>query len=168
MTHTVFKIAQVSTAHGVRGEVKLSCFLDDAGDIARYLPLSIKSGAPFSFKITGHLKGQLIVKPDGIDDRNAADALRGTELFADAAKRPEINANEFYYDQLIGLPARLADGTKIGTVTAVDNYGAGDIIQIKTATEELLLPLQAPYVNDISDDAVIITLPEYLGDDHEP
>ncbi len=158
----LFKIAHITAAHGIRGEVRLACLLENPDDITRYSPLHTKAGKELQIEITGHQKDQLIVKIDGITDRNGAELLRGTELFADASKRPPTQPNQFYYDDVIGLPAILADGTKIGSVTAIHNFGAGDIIEIKTADDEIMLPFKSPYVTEVTKDAVRVVLPEYL------
>jgi 16S rRNA processing protein RimM len=162
-----FKIAQVSAAHGIKGEVKLVCFLEDPKTLERYNPLTDKQGKPFAFTITGHTKDHVLARVEGIADRNTAELLRGTELFADAAKRPPLKQNEFYQHDLIGMSAMLEDGTKVGTITDVANYGAGDIIEITTEHDEFMLPFKAPFVGKIKDRTIIVMLPEYLEDKEE-
>ncbi|MDX2073229.1 MAG: ribosome maturation factor RimM [Alphaproteobacteria bacterium] len=159
-----FKIARIAAAHGIRGEVKLSCFLENPDDIARYNPLFTKQGKPCSLRVTGHAKDHLIVAIDGISDRNAAEILRGTELYADAAKLPAPAENEYYVEDLIGLTAVLEDGKEVGKVTAIHNFGAGDILEIATLSgEELLLPFQAPFVGEIQNGRITVQWPEYIG-----
>lgn len=162
----LFRIARISAAHGIRGEVKLVCFLQNPGDITGYNPLTTAKGAAYNISITGTLKDALIARLEGINDRNAAESLRGVELYGDAAKLPATKNNEYYVDALIGLDAVLADGTKVGTVTGIENYGAGDIIAIDRQGEELLLPFKEPFVGEISTKRIIITLPEYMGEEH--
>lgn len=158
----LFKIAHITAAHGIRGEVKLACFIENPDDIVRYAPLQTKQGKIFTFRITGHSKAHLIIAIDGITDRNEAEMLRGTELFADASKLPAKNAEEYFVHELIGLTARLADGRIIGNVTALYNYGAGDILAIDSGDEEILLPFQPPFIGAITHDAITVQLPEYI------
>ncbi len=160
-----FKIAHISAAHGLRGEVKLACTLENPDDIARYNPLKTKQGKSYNVRITGHTKDHLMVAIDGITDRNAAEALRGIELYAETSKLPPKSDDEYYIQDLIGLSATLEDGTEIGKVTAIHNYGAGDILEIKTANDELLLPFIAPFVGEIEGGKITIQLPEYMGEE---
>ena len=160
-----FKIAHISAAHGLRGEVKLACTLENPDDIVRYNPLISKQGKIYNVRITGHTKDHLMVAIDGITDRNAAESLRGIELYADTAKLPPKSDDEYYIQDLVGLSAVLEDGTEIGRVTALHNYGAGDILEIKTADDELLLPFKAPFVGEITDGKIIVQLPEYMGEE---
>lgn len=160
----LFKIAAVSAAHGIRGEVKLACFLENPEDITRYLPLCDSRGTAYFLRITGQGgKNHLIAAIDGITDRNRAELLRGLELYAECAKRPPANDSEYYLQDLIGLPAvQASDGSPIGTVSAFHNYGAGELIEILCANgEELLLPFRAPFVGDIENGQISITLPHY-------
>lgn len=157
-----FKIAQVSAAHGLRGEVKLLCFLTTPKDIARYNPLHDSKGNAYRATVTGQIKELLIVQLDGIHDRTSAEKMRGLELFADATKLPAPEENQYYLHDLIGKTAMLDDGTRIGKVLAVHNFGAGDIVAIDHDGEELLLPFRDPFVREVRDDEIVITLPEYI------
>lgn len=162
-----FKIAHISAAHGIRGEVKLACFLENPDDITRYNPLVSKQGKSYNVRITGHTKDHLMVAIDGITDRNAAELLRGVELYGDSSKLPPASDDEYFVADLIGLTAMLENGSEIGKVTALHNYGAGDILEIKTTDDELLLPFKLPFVGEIKDGKIIVTLPEYMGEENE-
>jgi len=162
-----FKIAQVAAAHGIRGEVKLVCFLDNPKDLPRYSPLITKQGKEYPFTITGHTNDHILLKLEGITDRNMAETLRGTEFFAEAAKRPALSENEYYHQDLIGLEAVLENGEAAGKIIAVHNFGAGDIIELSANGEEIMLPFKAPFVGDIKNGKITVTLPEYLGDEEE-
>jgi 16S rRNA processing protein RimM len=118
---------------GVRGEVRIKPFTEDAADVASYGPLMSKDGRSFTVKITGFHQGVVIAKFDGVADRDAAEALKGVELFVDRAKLPAPEDGSFYYSDLIGLAAKLTDGTDLGTVATVDNFGAGDVMEIAAA-----------------------------------
>ncbi len=162
----LFKIAEISAPHGIRGELKLICFLENCADLARYNPLRTASGNVYEAQISGYIKNQIIVKLSGVTDRNQADNLRGIELYAAVDKLPKLCENEFYHNDLIGLKATLENGREIGKIAAIHNFGAGDILEITTsddtADDELLLPFQSPFVGDINSERIIITLPQYL------
>ena len=115
---------------GVRGEVRIKPFTEDPADVASYGPLTSKDGRSFKVTVVGFHQGVVIAKLNGVVDRNAAEALKGVELFVDRAKLPAPEDGSFYYADLIGLAAELTDGTALGKVTAVDNFGAGDVMEI--------------------------------------
>ena len=86
------------------------------------------------------------------------------ELYAEAKKRAALAENEFYHQDLVGLSAVLENGEMVGKITAIHNFGAGDILEIRSASdEEILLPFAAPFVGDVSAEKIIVTLPEYVG-----
>jgi len=166
--NSTFKIAQITAAHGIRGEVKVVCFLENPDDLPRYNPLSTRQGKEYSLAVTGHVKGNIIARIEGIADRNEAELLRGLELYAPGSKLPKKSENEFYQQELIGLSAIDASGKAIGNVLAIHNFGAGDIIEISTSEGDVMLPFKAPFVGeiDVKKGTMHITLPEYLGDEN--
>lgn len=115
---------------GVRGEVRIKTFTEDPADVVSYGPLTSKDGRSFKVTMVGIHQGVVIAKMNGIADRNAAEALKGVELFVDRARLPPPEDGSFYYADLIGLAAELTDGTALGKVMAVDNFGAGDVMEI--------------------------------------
>jgi 16S rRNA processing protein RimM len=126
-------------AHGIKGEVKVKSFASAPRAIASYGPLSDAKGRAFALSVTGQASpgkngaGQdiLIARIDGVGDRNAAEALKGVELFVARERLPKIaDAEEFYLADLIGLDAFDQHGVAQGQVVAVENYGAGDVIAI--------------------------------------
>ncbi len=124
-------VAAVATAHGVRGALKLRCFTERPEDVAAYGPLFDNRGRRlFNLSIVGPTKGGVIAKADGIEDREAAEALRGTELFVPRSALPETDDDEFYYSDLEGLDVIDADGARLGVVKRVVNHGAGDLIEV--------------------------------------
>lgn len=124
-------VAVVATAHGIRGALKLRCFTEQPDDVAAYGPLFDKRGQRlFDITIVGRAKGGVIAKAEGVHDRNAADMLRGTELFVPRAALPDPDDDEFYYEDLEGLVAISREAHRIGIVKHVANYGAGDLIEI--------------------------------------
>ena len=115
---------------GVRGEVRIKSFAENPTDVASYGPLTSKDGRSFKVTLVGLHQGVVIAKLNGVVDRDAAEALKGVELFVERAKLPAPENGSFYYADLIGLAAELTDGTALGTVTVVDNFGAGDVVEI--------------------------------------
>ncbi len=129
---------------GVRGEVRVKSFTGEAGAIGAYGALTdAKRSRAFAFERLRVLKDDmLVVKVKGIDTREAAAALTGVEIFARRTQLPPPNADEFYYDDLVGLVAVTCDGKRLGRVASLMNYGAGDILEIAPdgGDEALLLP----------------------------
>jgi 16S rRNA processing protein RimM len=127
-------VAQIGGPHGVRGEVRLKSFTADPEAVARYGPLQTEDGRR-SFEIETTLrqgKDAMIVRLRGIDDRNAAEGLRNLRLYIPRTRLPETEDSEtFYHADLIGLAVVDAQGASIGTVTAVHNFGAGDLIEVQ-------------------------------------
>jgi 16S rRNA processing protein RimM len=126
------RVARIGAAHGVRGEVKLWPFTQDPMAVAQYGTLETEDGArQFEIESLRPAKDFLVARIAGVSDRDAAEALRNLDLFVPRERLPEIEeADTFYYADLVGLSAVTADGATLGTVTAVHNFGAGDIIEI--------------------------------------
>lgn len=127
--HVVLGI--ITSAHGIRGEVKLKSFTEDPGAIAGYGPLQTKTGGTLEIETLKPSKNGFIARIKGVTDRNQAEALRGTELRVDRSKLPEPDDEEFYYADLIGLNAETPDGQNYGKVIAVHDFGAGELLEIQ-------------------------------------
>ena len=129
------RVARIGAAHGLRGEVKLWPFTQDPLAVAGYGPLETEDGARrFTVENLRAGKDHLVARLEGIDSREAAEALRNVDLFVSRERLPAIEEPDtFYHADLIGLAAVTAEGTAIGTVTAVHNFGAGDIVEIAPA-----------------------------------
>lgn len=136
-------IAKIGAAHGVRGELRLWPFTQDPMSVARYGALQSKDGTRF-FEIAQMraAKDHLVARFKGIDDRNAAEALNGIELYVPRERLPPPDEGEYYHADLIGLDAVTAEGAPFGRVIAVHNFGAGDILEIAPETHgpTLMLP----------------------------
>jgi len=121
--------------HGVRGVVKIKPFTEDPRDVGAYGPLTDDSGRR-SYEITVHgvHKGSLLAGLSGVDNREDAQALKGLRLHVDRSALPEVAEEDaFYYADLLGLRVAGTDGTDYGTVTHVDDHGAGDVIEVTDA-----------------------------------
>jgi 16S rRNA processing protein RimM len=129
------RVARIGAAHGVRGEVRLWSFTQDPAAVAGYGPLETGDGARrFEIESLRAAKDHFVARFAGIDSRDAADALRNTDLYVPRERLPPIEEPEtYYYADLVGLTALTANGSEIGTVTAVHNFGAGDIVEIAPA-----------------------------------
>jgi 16S rRNA processing protein RimM len=160
-------VAQIGGPHGVRGEVRLKSFTADPEAVARYGPLQTEDGRR-SFEIETTLrqdKDAMIVRLRGIDDRNAAEGLRNLRLYIPRTRLPETEDSEtFYHADLIGLAVVDPQGGSIGTVTAVHNFGAGDLIEVQPlgGGPTALLPFTETVVPmvDIAAGRVVVDPPE--------
>ncbi|MBO0332445.1 ribosome maturation factor RimM [Sneathiella sp. CAU 1612] len=155
-------------AKGIKGEVKVKSFTEQPEDIAAYGPLKDASGKSiFELKVVGLSKGLPVARIKGISDRNAAESLKGTELYVSRDRLPETKEEEEYYHaDLIGLPVFFQDGTKFGTILRLHDFGAGDMLEIvpegKGAKAAVLVPFTVDLVPevDISGGRVVVELDE--------
>ena len=140
------RVARIGAAHGIRGEVKLWSFTEDPLAVVQYGPLETADGARrFEIEAARPAKDHLVARLKGIGDRDAAEKLRNTDLFVPRDRLPPIEESDtFYHADLVGLSAVDADGVAIGTVSAIHNFGAGDLIEIAPAAggEPLLMRFQ--------------------------
>ncbi len=138
------RVARIGAAHGVRGEVRLWPFTQDPLAVADYGPLETEDGTRrFEIETLRAAKDHLVARLVGIADRDAAEKLRNVDLFVSRDKLPPIDEDDtFYYADLVGMAAITPEGVTLGTVTAIHNFGAGDLIEIATTAggEPLLLP----------------------------
>ncbi len=132
--HNPILMATIGAAHGIRGEVHVKTFTGDPLALGDYGPLHARDGRTFVILDLRPQKEVLVVRLEGVADRNAAEALNGTELFVDRSVLPDdLEEDEFYHADLIGLAVVDESGTKVGTVKALHDFGGGDIIEIATS-----------------------------------
>jgi 16S rRNA processing protein RimM len=146
-------LGQIGAPHGVRGEVRLHSFTAEPAAIASYGPLETEDGRIFKIENLRPAKHAFVAKLSGVADRDAAERLGNTRLYVPRERLPEpTQADEFYHADLIGLRAVDHAGKECGTVVAVHNFGAGDLIELKlpdaSATE--LLPFDAATVPEVN------------------
>ena len=158
-------IAQIGAAHGVRGEVRLKAFTEDPLSVRRYGPLESEDGTRrFEIEAMRPAKDVLVVRLKGVSDRNAAEALTNVRLFVARERLPKPADDEFYYADLVGLAAETANGAAYGTVKAVHNFGAGDLLEIEPAEggATTLLPFNEATVPmvDLAGRRVIVAPPD--------
>jgi 16S rRNA processing protein RimM len=154
-------------AHGIRGEVKVKSFAAKPAAIADYGPLTdTKHKRSFDLSVVGTgdaTKGVVIARIAGISDRNAAEALKGVELFVERERLPvPTDPEEYYLADLIGLAAFDAKGEKLGEIVSVDNYGAGDLLLVVPENGEgFVVPFTKAFVPvvDVKGGRVVLDLP---------
>ena len=147
------RVARIGAAHGVRGEVKLWSFTQDPMAVARYGPLETEDGAQrFEIETLRPAKDFMVARLKGVADRDAAAKLCNLELFVARDKLPPIDEDDTYYHaDLVGMTAITPLGAPLGNVTAIHNFGAGDLVEIATTAggEPLLLPFTESVVTEI-------------------
>jgi 16S rRNA processing protein RimM len=160
------KIGVISSAHGVRGQVKIHVFLDNPESLFSYSPITDMIGKRiFKLKRQGVKDSLVIVSIDGVNDRNEAELLKGTELYGPAKKPEKHEKNRWSYAQLTGMEARLVDGNVYGRVSGVYNFGAGDILEIELSHGgSEMIPFTDDFVGDIQADegSLVVYPPEYV------
>jgi 16S rRNA processing protein RimM len=152
-------------AAGIKGEVKLKSFTQEPLGIGDYGPLFDETGTKtFKIKSLRATNKAIIAKFAGINDRNEAEALIRQELYVPRSALPEAEDDVWYYSDLVGLEARSPEGDVIGTVEAVHNFGAGDLLEIKLAggqhTEMLSFTSKTVPKVDIAAKYIIVIWPE--------
>jgi 16S rRNA processing protein RimM len=158
-------VAQIGGAHGIRGEVKLKSFTADPMAVKDYGPLTSEDGsASFEIEALRPARGHLVARFRGVSDRDAAERLVHLRLFVPRERLPPPAADEFYHVDLIGLAAVTADGTEIGTVAAVHDFGAGDILELqpRSGGTTIMVPFTEAFVPkvDLAAGRVTVVPPE--------
>ena len=156
-------LGRFGAPQGVRGEIRIQSFTASPEAVAAYGPLTDVAGARrFEVKIVRALRDDMLVaRVEGVATREAAAALTGVELYARRSQLPPPDADEFYYDDLIGLAAVTLAGEPLGRVTAVLNHGAGDMLEIAAEGGSLLLPFTkaaAPEI-DFAAGRIVVVMP---------
>ena len=153
---------------GVRGETRVKSFTGDPLAIGAYGPLTDAARSrPFVFDSLRLLKGDMLAaRVSGVATREAAAALNGVEIFACRDQLPQPDADEFYYDDLIGLEALTVSGERLGRVVSLMNYGAGDILEIAPADggDTVLIPFAKAVAREIDFEAgrIVIERPREI------
>jgi len=143
-------IAAVAGAHGVTGEVRLKLFGEGVDALSRFK--SFNDGALTLKKLRSDNKGGAIARFAEITDRNAAEKLRGTALTVPRSALPPLEEGEYYHADLIGLPAISTSGEALGKCVAVENFGAGDVLEIeKPDGKRFMVPMREEAVPEWSD-----------------
>lgn len=134
-------IAAIAGAHGVTGEVRLKLFGEGVDALKRYR--AFNGGMLTLGKLRPDNKGGAIARFAEVTDRNAAEALRGSLLTVPRSALPSLGEGEYYHADLIGLPAISTNGEALGECVAVENFGAGDILEIeKPDGKRFMVPMR--------------------------
>jgi len=163
-------LGEIAGAHGIRGDVLVRSFTALPESIADYGALTDATGSRrFSLAVVRVTDKGIIARIDGIADRNRAENLRGTKLYVERARLPAAAASEYYHADLIGLRAVTSSGAEFGRVVAVQNFGAGDLIEVQpTASSETeFIPFEdhwVPHV-DLAGGTIVINRPNENEDD---
>lgn len=153
-------LAAIAGAHGVKGEVRLKLFSDSVESLSRHQKLYVGGAERRLLSIKDGGK-TAVARFDGISDRSAAETLRGSLVEVDRSALPALEEGEYYHADLIGLPAVDPVGNSIGTVVAVENYGAGDLLEIGAEGKTSLIPFRDG-IADLVDGRVVLD-PAFLA-----
>ncbi len=160
MTETKILLAQIGAPHGIKGEVRVKPF-GDPDMLDQYGKLETQDGRKFKIKRMRPQKNMLVVKFEGVNTREEAEALNRVELFVDRAKLPEPDEDEFYVSDLIGMNVQIDDEV-VGLVKDVPNFGAGDMIEIvpQSGGASYYLPFTEEVVPEIDfENGVLVAVP---------
>jgi len=158
-------IGEITTAHGIKGFVKLRVYAEDAMLIER-LPVYTEDGKTIALKLKNAIKGDFIAEIKEIADRNMAEELRGTKLYIDRTSLPAADEGEYYAEDLTGLRVMDEAGKEIGSVLSIQNFGASDLLDIKPPsggpnfyipfTKDTLLDV------DLEEGTITVAVPEVM------
>lgn len=161
-------VGAIAGAFGVRGEARLKSFCADPAAIADYAPLVTEDGRSFGVTLVRPLQGAFAARLTGVATREAAEALKGTRLYAPRARLPALADDEYYHADLIGLAVLDAGGAAVGVVKAVHDHGAGDLIEVaRPGGGTALLPFTRAVVPtiDLAGRRIVVDPPPGLLDD---
>ena len=154
-------LAAVAGAHGIKGEVRLKLFSDSAESLARHATLFVGGAERRLLGVRAAGKGA-VARFEAIADRTAAESLRGALVEVDRASLPPLAEGEYYHADLVGLPCVDREGRALGTVAAVENFGAGDLLDVADpGGRRSLIPFK-PGIADLADGRVVLD-PEFLA-----
>ena len=156
MSANLILLGHITGAHGIRGAVKIKSFTSDPKDIASYGPLQASGGRAIEILRLKPAKDEFIADLKDVKDRNAAEALSGTDLFIAREKLPPLKPGEFYLNDLIGKDV-VGDGTRLGKVASIENYGAGDLMELDNGE---LIPVA--FISAAGDNIAVTLPPSYL------
>ena len=148
-------LAAVAGAHGVKGELRLKLFADSVESLARQSRMFV-GGRELALKDIKDGGKTAIARFEGISDRAAAEALRGQLIEIDRDALPPLEEGEYYHADLVGLPCVDVGGTSVGTVASVENFGAGDLLEIELPNgKRSLIPFRDPIAR-LDGDRIVI------------
>jgi 16S rRNA processing protein RimM len=153
-------LAAVAGAHGIGGEVRLKLFAQGLDSLLAHKVFSA-GGRTLTLKNLRPDKAGAVARFAEISDRNAAESLRGTLLTVPRDSLPPLGEGEYYHADIIGLPVVTLTGEPVGTVTAIENFNAGDILEItRPDGKSFMVPFKAPAVPEV--DTRVVVDPAWL------
>ena len=162
-------LGEIVGVHGVQGQVRVRTHTADPLDVAAYGPLTAEPGARMlALEGVREVKGGVVIaRVPGVNDREAAAALKGLRLYVQRSVLPAPEEEEFYHADLEGLRAELAAGGELGRVRRVVNYGAGDMLEVERDGSSVLVPFTRAIVPvvDLSGGRVVVDPPPGLLSD---
>ena len=163
-------VAQIGPAHGTRGEVRIKSFTANPMAVIGYGVLETEDGtATFEIESLRPAKSHWVAQLGGVRDRNAAERLVNVKLFVPRDRLPAAETDEFYHADLIGLAVVTTDGRALGTVVAIHDFGAGDILELRQEgkRDTVMLPFTSATVPvvDIAGGRIVIDPPEGVFED---
>jgi 16S rRNA processing protein RimM len=126
-------MGRIGAPHGIKGEVRIQSFTEEPLALVDYSPLATnRPGLVIEIETARATTNVLVARLKGVADRTQAEKLNGVELYVDRDKLPPPDGDDdFYHADLIGLDVRLNDGSVLGKVTAIPNFGAGDLLEVR-------------------------------------
>lgn len=158
-------LGRIAAPHGIRGDVLIETYTADPQDIVAYGPLQTEDGTRvLEISVVRLTPKGVIARVAGVADRTGAEALKGLDLYVDRARLPAPKEEgEYYHADLVGLRAEDRDGYKLGTIVAVQNYGAGDLLELRLSGKRQteLIPFTETFVPvvDLAGGRVVVELP---------
>lgn len=160
MTDRPVTLAVIIGAHGISGEVRLKLFTDDL----KPYPVLSAGGRTLTLKSIRPGPNGAVARLAGIDDRNAAEALRGTELTVPRSALPPLGEGEYYHSDLIGLACVSTGGEALGRVVAIENFGAGDVIEVERPDgKRFMAPMNAEAVPEWNAERLVVDAAFIVG-----
>jgi len=154
-------LAAIAGAHGIKGELRLKLFSDSVESLSRHEKLYV-GGVERRLVAVRESGKAAVARFEGIADRSAAEALRGKLVEVARATLPPLEHGEYYHADLIGLPAIDREGEPRGTVTAVENFGAGDLLEIEDSEGRRSLIPYRDGIADLEGDRIVLD-PDFLA-----
>ena len=153
-------VGVVTGVRGLKGDLRINSFTADPEDLTAYGPLWDEAGeVSYQVRVTGKFKGHLIARIKGVSDRTAAETLKGVKLHISRSALPDPEEDEFYHSDLIGLQVVTKSGEFLGTVSAVEDFGAGDILEVASGSYKgLVVPFTKEVVPEIDLETGTVTV----------
>ena len=161
MTEKRVALAAVAGAHGVKGEVRLKLFTDSAAGLAPYEKVYVGGTERRLLNVRDGGKAA-IARFEGVANCSAAEALRGSLVEVDRSALPPLEEGEYYHSDLVGLDCVDREGQSIGTVSAIENFGAGDLLEIALTNGRKSLIAFRDGIADLDDGRIVLD-PEFLA-----